>query len=189
MKEEKTHRVFFALWPDNATRKQITETFEQSNIDKKQGRIVRPDNLHITLHFIGNVNQQKLDCLHSAAQTVKAEDFNFELDYYGYFQKPKVLWMGLKQVPRAMEILHKKLSESLSGCDYQMEHRPYAPHVTLMRKLTKPEKLENIKPISWQVNEFVLVESISIEGGVRYEVRERYKLISVGASLCLHGGR
>jgi len=182
MKEENTHRVFFALWPDDAIRKQITEAFEQSSINKKQGRIVRPDNLHITLHFIGNVNQQKLDCLHNVAQTVKADSFNLELNHYGYFQKPKVLWMGLKQNPKALEALHKDLGESLAACDYQIESRPYAPHITLMRKLAKPEKLENIKPIIWQANEFVLVESISVEGGVHYKVRERYSLAPVGVN-------
>ena len=62
---DKLHRIFFALWPDDATRKQIAGSFKQLSINKKQGRIVSFDNLHITLHFIGNVNQQKLDCLQS----------------------------------------------------------------------------------------------------------------------------
>lgn len=173
---DQIHRIFFALWPDDATRKQIIASFKQLSIDKKQGRIVSFDNLHITLHFIGNVNQQKLDCLHRAAQAVKADSFNLELDHYGYFNKPKVLWMGLKQTPEALETLHKTLGTSLAECKFETELRPYAPHMTLMRKLSKPEAFEKTKPIGWQVNEFVLVESISIEGGVRYEVREHYAL-------------
>ena len=88
---DQIHRIFFALWPDDATRKQIVASFQQLSIDGKQGRVVSFDNLHITLHFIGNVNQQKLDCLHRAAQAVKADSFNLELDHYGYFNKPKVL--------------------------------------------------------------------------------------------------
>tara|TARA_R110002073_G_scaffold5462_2_gene33652 strand:- start:3169 stop:3735 length:567 start_codon:yes stop_codon:yes gene_type:complete len=174
--DDKIHRIFFALWPDDATRKQIVVSFKQLSIDKKRGRIVSFDNLHITLHFVGNVNQQKLDCLHRAAQTVKAGSFNLELDHYGYFNKPKVLWMGLKQTPEALETLHKTLGESLAECDFQVERRPYAPHMTLMRKPTQLEAFEKIKPIYWQVKSFVLVESISIEGGVRYEVREQYML-------------
>ncbi len=170
------HRIFFALWPDDATRKQIVESFKQSSIDKKQGRIVSVDNLHITLHFIGNVNQLKMDCLHRAAQTVKADRFNIELDHYGYFNKPKVLWMGLKHTPRVLETLHQTLGTSLAKCEFEVELRPYAPHMTLMRKLPKPEAFEKFKPIGWQVKEFVLVKSFSIEGGVRYEVRERYAL-------------
>ena len=173
---EKKHRIFFALWPDDVTRNQIVESFKQLSIDKKQSRIVSFDNLHITLHFIGNVNQQKMDCLHSAAQTVNADSFNLELDHYGYFNKPKVLWMGLKQTPQALETLHKTLGASLAECEFEVERRPYAPHMTLMRKFPKPEAFEKTQPIGWQVREFVLVESLSIEGGVRYEVRERYAL-------------
>jgi RNA 2',3'-cyclic 3'-phosphodiesterase len=175
-KNNKNHRVFFALWPDDDTRKKIIQTFEQSSIEKGQGRIVHPDNLHITLHFIGNVNQKKLNCLHKAAQKVKAECFDLELNHFGYFQKPKVLWMGLKQKPESLISLHKLLGESLGKCDYQVEKRDYAPHVTLMRKLSKPECLKNISAIHWHSNEFVLVESVSIDGGVCYKVRERYSL-------------
>ena len=173
---DQIHRIFFALWPDDTTRKQIVASFKQLSIDKKQGRIVSFDNLHITLHFIGNVNQQKLDCLHRAAQAVKADRFNHELDHYGYFNKPKVLWMGLKQTPEALQALHKTLGASLAECEFEVELRTYAPHMTLMRKLPKPEAFEKTNRIGWQVKEFVLVESVSIEGGVRYEVREHYAL-------------
>jgi len=174
--KNKIHRIFFALWPDDATRMQIVNSFKQLSIDKKQSHIVSLGNLHITLHFIGNVHQQKLDCLHRAAQTVKAGGFSLELDHYGYYNKPKVLWMGLKQTPEALETLHKKLGTSLAKCGFEVELRPYTPHMTLMRKLPKPEVFEKTKPIGWQVKEFVLIESISIEGGVRYEAREHYAL-------------
>lgn len=117
-----------------------------------------------------------MDCLHSAAQTVNAGSFDLELGHYGYFNKPKVLWMGLKQTPEALEALHKTLGASLAECDFQVEHRVYAPHMTLMRKLPKPEELKKTNSVRWNVHEFVLVESLSIEGGVRYEVRERYAL-------------
>ena len=174
---DKVHRIFFALWPDDATRMQIIESFKQLSIDKKQGRIVNFDNLHITLHFIGNVNQQTLDCLHRAAQKVKVGGFNLELDHYDYFNKPNILWMGLKQTPEALETLHKTLGTSLAECDFQVERRPYAPHMTLMRKPAhQPEVFEKTEPIFWQVKAFVLVESLSFEGEVRYEVCEQYAL-------------
>ena len=175
-KNNKTHRVFFALWPDETIRKQIVMALEQSSIDKKQGRIVESNNLHITLHFIGNVNQKKLNCLHRAAQTIKATGFSFSLDHFDYFKKPKVLWAGLKQSPESLDNLHGILGESLSECHYKVEDRAYTPHVTLMRKLPVPDQLEKIKPVDWDVKDFCLVESTSIEEGVRYKVLERYSL-------------
>ena len=50
---DKIHSIFFALWPDDATRIQISNSFKQLTIDKKQSHIVSFGNLHITLHFIG----------------------------------------------------------------------------------------------------------------------------------------
>lgn len=172
----KNHRIFFALWPDDETRIHIAKSLKQLGKDKLNGRIIPSENIHITLHFIGNVSEQKLECLHNAAQTVVAKNFHFELDHFGYFYKPKILWLGLKENPEGLKTLHQVLGQALANCSYQVEHRPYAPHVTLMRKLTKPESLEKIFPIQWSAREFVLVESIPVEGGVRYEVRERYSI-------------
>jgi len=173
---EKKHRVFFALWLEDDTRQQIVKTFEQSSQYKMKGRVLRSDNLHITLHFIGSVSNSKMDCMHKLAQSVDGTAFNLVLDHYGYFYKPKVLWIGLKEVPSALAELHEELGKALAECDYQMEHRPYAPHVTLMRKLTRPGELEKIEPVNWAVKDFVLVESIPVADGVHYEVRQRYPL-------------
>ena len=68
------------------------------------------------------------------------------------------------------------MADVLLECDYQSEKRVYAPHVTLMRKLTKPGDFSEIDHIAWQVNEFVLVESVPVDGGVKYEVIENYPL-------------
>ena len=175
-KNEKTHRVFFALWPETATRKKIVKTFEQSSQYKMQGRVLRPDNLHITLHFIGNVSKSRMDCLHLAAQSIDADSIDLVLDHYGYFYKPKVFWMGLQEKPSALVVLHERLASALAECDYHMEHRPYAPHVTLMRKLVHSGELESMDPVSWVAKDFVLVESMPVAGGVHYEVKQRYPL-------------
>ena len=85
--------------------------------------------------------------------------------------------MGMKDKPEALKTLHQILGDAFTACDYQAERRPYAPHVTLMRKLIKPGQMEKFEPITWRVNEFALVESVAIEGGVRYEVLRTYPLL------------
>lgn len=137
---------------------------------------MQPSNLHITLHFIGNVYKEKVDCLHEVAKNISAESFSLNLDCYGHFYKARVFWMGCKQKPEALKKLHKKLSDAFLQCDYQAESRAYAPHVTLMRKLTKPGEYIVPDPVHWDVNEFCLVESIPIDSGVEYRVIERYPL-------------
>jgi 2'-5' RNA ligase len=172
-----THRLFFALWPDDAVRQQITDAFNQSPQSKLNGRIMRQSNLHITLHFIGNVNDEKMHCLHQQASQQTAEAFSLNLDHYGYFYKPRVLWMGCHQQPDNLKSLYKELGVLFRHCDYQAENRPYAPHLTLMRKLSRPGELEPFSSISWQVNDFVLVESVAGAAGVEYKVLQRYPLL------------
>ncbi|MCW9056052.1 MAG: RNA 2',3'-cyclic phosphodiesterase, partial [Gammaproteobacteria bacterium] len=137
-------------------------------------RIMRPENLHITLHFIGNVSEEKLDCLDRVAQTVKVEPFELILGQYGHFYKAKIFWMGCLEVPQQLNKLYETLGGALSNCDYKIDQRPFVPHVTLMRKLIKPGELEDFKSINWKVNDFVLVESVSVERGVKYKVIKRY---------------
>jgi len=178
MKQSDSRRLFFALWPCAETRKQIEQEFKRTPQWSMRGRCVSPSNYHITLHFIGNVDSDMQQCLHLTAQTVVAESFNLELELYGHFYKPRVLWLGCVSIPEKLSRLHQLLGKALSTCGYQSDSRVYAPHVTLMRKLTSPGDLATSKAIQWMTSEFVLVESKSSSDGVQYEVIERYPLIS-----------
>lgn len=174
-----SRRLFFALWPAAQIRKQIEQEFKHTPQYSMNGRCVIPSNYHITLHFIGNIDGDMQQCLHLAAQSVEAKEFHLELDHYGHFYKPRVLWLGCGYIPEKLTGLHQQLGEALSTCGYQPDARVYAPHVTLMRKLTRPGDLWSMKAIKWQANEFVLVESNSTREGVRYEVIQHYPLTPV----------
>jgi 2'-5' RNA ligase len=173
---ENTRKVFFALWPEEKVRQQIVNTFACSAKNKIVAGVMHADNLHITLHFIGHVSQQKMACMDKLAQTVKAHKFALTLNHYDYFYRPKVLWMGLQTTPAALTLLHRQVGEALTKCDYQTELRPYAPHLTLLRKFPQPSELVTFEPINWLVKDFVLLESVPIVAGVRYKVLRRYKL-------------
>jgi 2'-5' RNA ligase len=61
-------------------------------------------------------------------------------------------------------------------CGFVPERRSFNPHVTIARKLAlAPQQIE-FEPISWKVDRFVLVESISIPCGVQYQVIDEYPL-------------
>ena len=87
-------RLFFALWPDDDVRLQIVENLRKLDLDRNKNRLVSNNNLHLTLHFVGNVSITKMKCLDWQARQVIAEKFDLSLDYSGYFKKPKVLWQG-----------------------------------------------------------------------------------------------
>ncbi len=167
-------RLFFALWPDDDVRLQIVENLRKLDLDRNKNRLVSNNNLHLTLHFVGNVSITKMKCLDWQARQVIAEKFDLSLDYSGYFKKPKVLWLGCRTVPRALIDLQQNLGREIAECEYTPEERPYSPHVTVARKIYHAPEPVEFAPISWQVDRFVMVESISDVAGVRYEVVKSY---------------
>ena len=170
------HRLFFALWPSDEVRQQIVSAFARTPQYKMRGRIMQPSNLHITLHFIGNVNDDQKACLHQVAQSIRAEACPLQLDTYGHFYRARVFWLGCRVIPESLKQLYRNLGSALKACGYEMERRPYAPHVTLMRKLLRPGDIITPEPVDWPIEEFVLVESRTAEHGFEYHVIERYPL-------------
>lgn len=170
-------RLFFALWPDDKVRDDIFRRFNQVSQSRFSGRQLHKNNLHLTLHFIGNVSAQKFDCVASAADEINAKSFQFRLDHFGSFAKAQVFWDGVSVIPEGLSQLHKLLGHSLTKCDYFPEIRAFTPHVTLMRKFKSREVLMPHEPVIWQVNQFALVESVSVEGGVEYRPLRFYDLV------------
>ena len=172
----KNHRLFFALWPSDQVRSSIVKTFSQLP-QKINGSAMQAENMHITLHFVGSVAEEEKDCLHAAAQSVSAEVFQLELDRFGYFSRAKIFWMGCRELPVELTPLHNKLGAAIENCGYQQEKRAYTPHVTLMRKCSKPGSAQIEFSIPWSIEEFVLVESVTYKAGVSYQVIEKYPLV------------
>lgn len=140
------------------------------------GRLILPENLHITLHFIGSVTEEVKTCLHQAALSVVAEPFDIRLERFGYFDKAKIFWMAPKTIPPALSSLHERLGSAFASCGYKSDSRPYSPHVSLLRKAKSTPLQYPEFTIDWQVDDFVLVESVSTADGVEYNVIERYPL-------------
>ena len=139
-------------------------------------RRVPPTNLHLTLHFIGNVYFAQMDCLQAEARRVDACAFKLVLDCQGCFGKPRVAWLGCREIPPALVDLHRELGARLQSCDYQPERRPYHPHVTVARKSGPIGTAVGFDPLCWVVDEFALVEVQAVENGVHYRVVETYPL-------------
>ena len=164
-----TKRLFFALWPDESVRNEISQVFQSSVYSKADGQQYNLQNLHLTLYFLGSVSAEQYSCVIEAAEKVKFSDFTINLDKFGIFEKAKVFWLGVSDVPAELTQLHYDLEQVLSKCDYKGEDRVYTPHVTLMRKIKKFKIEEKAGLVCWNVNRFALVESVSVNGSVLYK--------------------
>lgn len=168
-----TIRCFFALWPDDEVRGQLAQLGK--DYLPKQARPMRPDNLHITLAFLGNIPPGSLDCFDKAASGISFSPFELIINELGYFPRPRVFWAGATETPEVLKTLYQDLNDAVQACGFEPDNRPFVPHVTLARHcpFVRPPALATT--ITWPVNRFVLVQSHTYPEGVEYEViREFY---------------
>jgi len=171
-----SERVFFALWPDETVRQQLSQLSQQVT-QGISGRIIRPDNLHLTLVFIGSVDLQKRQCLETVASAIQAQRFTLVFDQLGYWRKPQIFWLGATHIPSALSTLVNQLTTELQVCGYHPESRPYKTHITLMRQVSAlPQPLARIQPLSWSVEAFCLLRSQTSNQGVHYQLLKQWPL-------------
>ena len=172
--QERKQRLFFALWPDDATRARIASV--AARIEAPGGRPQAVSNLHITLVFLGALGADQRACAEACAAEIAQSPFTLTLTHTGFFPKPRIVWLAPDEHPGELLGLVDSLSASLKRCGYRPEKRSYHAHVTLFRKAPRPRASLQIEPIEWLVEQFCLVESVSVVGGVEYRVLREYSL-------------
>lgn len=134
---------------------------------------VSSDN-HITLKFLGEVNDKLLPLINKRLNTVEFNSFDLKLQGTGYFpndKKPKVFWIGLYP-EKEVVILAKKIQDSLEGV-FKKEEK-IKPHLTLAR-MKKPAKINvSIPPTSFKVKSFYLKQSILKPEGAEYKTLNEF---------------
>lgn len=172
--EPDTLRLFFALWPDDATRDALNRTGKWLH-QHWGGRRMRADTLHITLAFLGSTPTDQLDVLAACADAVQTEAFELVLDQAGYWRHNRIGWLGASETPPQHLELVGALNAALQGAGFPVDARPHVPHVTLLRNSAGGEVPE-CAPVHWPINAFVLVASRTDPDGAHYEVIRRWPL-------------
>ncbi len=153
---ERRRRVFFAIWPDDATRKSLVEA-TRSCVGAAGGRSTPTANLHVTLAFVGEVSADELVAIRSI-RPPRVGGFDLAIDTTGFRKRAKILWAAPQTVPPALLALEAGLWERLEEIGIERDRRAYLPHVTLARRASRADA--DIDPVHWSVTEIALVESI-----------------------------
>lgn len=165
-------RLFFALWPDDETREKIN-TLNQS-IDEG-GRKLAAENLHITLVFLGNVDDDIAAAVQSEAAEIQGSPITLQFDELTYWHRPRVLCLTCRRQPKNIYMLVNALTNMVSRHLGELEKRHYRAHITLVRKARRRPRI-NFEPIRVHADSFALLESVSTEQGVQYNVLETWPL-------------
>jgi 2'-5' RNA ligase len=171
---ETTQRLFFALWPNQNVRSALAALSRATATT--DCRPVRPENIHLTLAFLGSLVRAQRECLEQAVDAIATPTFELHLDRLGCWPRPRILWVGTSATPSTLLRLVDALKEALRRCGLQPEERPFQTHVTLARKFSGRRVTQPIDPILWKAAELCLVESRTLPQGVRYEVVGRWRL-------------
>ena len=148
-------------------------------------RWVEPRNLHVTLRFIGEVDEGMGEEIHEALSVIVAPGFDLSLEGFGIFGRnsPRALWAGVVRHP-AMDHLQEKIEHAIVRCGHIPETRRFHPHVSLAH-LNKPQvaRLQDFMagnspfhtdPIP--VPHFTLFRSYLSHNGAEYEAVAEYPL-------------
>lgn len=179
IKQADTVRVFFALWPQAAIQRQLHVIAREYQI-KCDARVMRPETLHMTLQFIGNIKRSQLPALIAAADKMpKLPPFRLELNTLSFWKHNRIGYATLSTTEPALETLAATLQHELATLGFVADYAKFSPHLTLLRNVEHILASQNFMPITWQVNSFVLVESVTINQKTQYRILQEWSFANL----------
>ena len=152
-----SRRLFFALWPDDGVRRALA-AWQRAHLPD-DCRPTHPADLHLTLHFLGQVEEVRLRALLALGRGLPLPAFSLDIERIGYWARPRVLWAGPARTPLPLTRLHAQLGRGLQALGFELDPRPFRPHVTLARKVRRPPAETAPPSLRWEVREWALLES------------------------------
>ena len=125
----------------------------------------RPDNLHLTLRFFGEIEVESLEKAAKVMLSVSAlgSPFQLVLNHLGAFPstaRPRVLWLGF-EASTAMQQLVERLGKALASAGIPRDLRPFVPHLTLGRARRRlPDVTPLLRRYSQNIQWFMPVEQV-----------------------------
>jgi len=182
-------RLFIAANISEQTRSLIRAVQSELHFLKNDIRFVYPINVHLTLKFLGDVQEKRIsqiiDLVESSVSSF--QNFTYICEGTGIFpnaKRPRVLWLGITDGSEYLKQLATLLNKTLKDMPVKQEDKEYRSHITLGR--VKGFKEGNLKlneflnyrygKITNHVSEIVLFESILRPKGAIYKPIHRFKL-------------
>ena len=182
-------RLFVALEIPSEVRENLAAFPKSLRALSSQPRWVRPENLHLTLKFIGEVAPEKLGAIRSALSAVHSDQavtINFRgLGFFPNEKQPSVFWAGIDASPN-LKTLAMDIDQTTEKLGIPREQRPFSPHLTLAR-FEPPGLSDKLRATiqenagrefgSLCTNQFHLIESKLEPAGAEYTTLESFPFV------------
>ncbi len=173
-------RCFIAVDVSSEVKEELRKAEKElNNLDSgTRLKLVNPENLHITIRFLGDLTDIQINKVKEALKKVKFEPFKVKLNNFGVFPSlnfVRVVWVDVLPKEQLIE-LEKKISAALECVGFEST-KNFETHITLARvKYIKDKKnfidglnKMNIKPIEFEIKNFSLKKSTLTKEGPIYE--------------------
>ena len=160
-------RLFIAINFNNETRLRLLALCNELRGKSACGNFPLPENLHLTLAFIGEVSPKKIEKIEAILETVEFAPFEVTVEKLDAFSRGTLWYAGLREDKSLMDLQHE-ITHKLALCGFGMDGRKYNPHVTLGREVVTNEKPWAIAPFGETVTSVDLMKSERINGKLTY---------------------
>jgi RNA 2',3'-cyclic 3'-phosphodiesterase len=187
-------RLFVALDIPDAVRRALRELIARLKPECTGARWVRPEGMHITLKFLGETDEAKLDSIRAALSSIHSGQA-VESDFrgVGFFPNefhPRVVWCGI-EASSNLSLLAARVDRALQPLGFPAESRPFTPHLTLARFNshkgldTLVRAANNLKSYDFgsaRGSEFHLYRSVLKPSGAEYTRLATFPFVKEGAA-------
>lgn len=166
-------RLFIALLFQDETRRQLLCVQERLRQPAGRGSFTRPENLHLTLAFLGEIPSDRLAAVKQAMARTPMQPLSLVFDYLGSFrqQGSDLWWVGLRP-DAVLTAMQRDLTAALAQEGFRLESRHFQPHLTLARKVSADAQIDRAallpSPIAAPVSRISLMLSERINGVLTY---------------------
>ena len=131
-------RTFIALELDESLQAYLGRIIHRMAQELPDLRWVDPAGIHLTLAFLGELSDEQLVEAMQAAELAarKVPPFGYRLSHPGVFgspRQPRVIWIGIDEPTGKLLQLHQALNRELEQRGFEVDKRPFSPHLTLSR--------------------------------------------------------
>ncbi|MEM4302806.1 MAG: RNA 2',3'-cyclic phosphodiesterase [Candidatus Caldarchaeum sp.] len=118
----------------NVVRQIMSVQSELSRVGGNGLKLVEPENLHLTLRFLGEIGDAEVEMVSEALRKLEAPPFSISFTGLGYFPgggRINVIWVGVAEGAEKLEEIHNKLEKRLASM--RLEKEKFTPHLTICR--------------------------------------------------------
>jgi len=170
-------RIFTGFCTNNETKSKVNEHIDFLKEKSVSGNFTHFNNIHLTLIFLGEINDKQYKSLVRAVENVEFSPFEIQFDRIGKFEarrgeKGDLYWLGMDNKSKELDFIYKSLRNEIMGENLAFDGKSYKPHITLGRQIVlrdlEEDVCKKITTINFKIEKINIIRSDRMPNGVRY---------------------